>query len=141
MWWRAQNSGLIWGAQVLRGTQKMAWAGGASMVLSWLRSCGPTLLGWGPLHSILRVEETAGTRWLAATGSAVWPAAATAVAEEEEEVSARGSLAFPPLGLGERGGRRGGGGGTAVGISLVGPPGAKNRTRCPPFPSSPRDSG
>lgn len=90
---------------------------------------------------LLRVEETAGTRWLAATGSAVWPAAATAVAEEEEEVSARGSLAFPPLGLGERGGRRGGGGGTAVGISLVGPPGAKNRTRCPPFPSSPRDSG
>lgn len=37
---------------------------------------------------LLRVEETAGPRWLAATGTAVWPAAATA-AEEEEEVSAR----------------------------------------------------
>lgn len=90
---------------------------------------------------LLRVEETAGPRWLAATGSAVWPAAATAVAEEEEEVSARCSLGFPPLRLGERGGSRGGGGGRAVGISLVGPPGAKNRTRCPPFPSAPRDSG
>lgn len=45
MRWPAQNSGLSWGAQVLLGTQKMAWAGGASMVLSWLRSCRPTLLG------------------------------------------------------------------------------------------------
>lgn len=89
---------------------------------------------------LLRVEETAGPGWLAATGSALWPAAATA-AEEEEEVSARRSLAFPPPGLGELGGSRGGGGGAAVGISLVGPSGAKNRTRCPPFASAPRDSG
>ena len=73
---------------MLPGTQKMAWAGGASMVLSWLCSCRPTLLGWGSTPQsllLLRVEETVGPRWLAATGTAVWPAAATA-AEEEEEV-------------------------------------------------------
>lgn len=76
---------------------------------------------------LLRVEETAGTRWLAATGSAVWPAAATAVAEEEEEVSARGSLAFPPLGLGERGGRRGGGGGDSSRDLPSGSPGSQEQ--------------
>lgn len=101
MWWRAQNSGLIWGAQVLRGTQKMAWAGGASMVLSWLSSCGPMLLGWGPHHSIC--FSCGLKRWRVRGGlqqqaPRLWPAATTAVAEEEEEVSARGSLAFPPLG-------------------------------------------
>lgn len=128
---------------MLPGTQKMAWAGGASMVLSWLCSCRPTLLGWGSTPQsllLLRVEETVGPRWLAATGTAVWPAAATA-AEEEEEVSARGSLAFPPPGLGERWGKQRRGKGTAAGISLVSPLGAKNRSRCPPFPSAPSDSG
>lgn len=75
---------------------------------------------------LLRVEETAGPRWLAATGTAVWPAAATA-AEEEEEVSTRGSLAFPPPGLGERWGKQRRGRGTAAGISLVGPPGSQEQ--------------
>lgn len=86
---------------------------------------GPQLAALLPPHAagvgttpqsllLLRVEETAGPRWLAATGTAVWPAAATA-AEEEEEVSARGLLAFPPPGLGERGGSRGGGGGQQPG--------------------------
>lgn len=124
MRWHAQNSGLSWGAQVLPGTQKMAWAGGASMVLSGLRSCRSTLLGVGTAPQsplLLQVEEKTGPRWLAATGTAVWPAAATA-AKEEEEVAARSSLAFPPPGLGERGrwgggavGSKGGGGGQQPG--------------------------
>lgn len=114
---------------------------------------GPQLAALLPPHAagvgttsqsllFLRVDETAGQRWLAATGTAVWPAAATAAEEEEEEeVSARGSLGFPPPGLGERWGKQRRGRGTAAGISLVGPPGAKNRSRCPPFPSAPCDSG
>lgn len=141
--WRAQNSGLSWGAQVLPGTQKMAWAGGASMVLSWLHSCRPTMLGWGPLHSLSCGLKRRRVRWFAATGTAVWPAAATAAEEEEKEVvSARGSLArVSSSRAGRARGKQGRGMGAAAGISLMGPLGAKNKTRCPPFPSAPRDSG
>lgn len=94
-------------------------------------------------QSLLRLEETASPRWFAATGTAVWPAAATAAEEEEKEVvSARGSLArVSSSRAGRARGKQGRGMGAAAGISLMGPLGAKNKTRCPPFPSAPRDSG
>lgn len=103
---------------------------------------GPQLAALLPPHAagvgtapqsplLLQVEEKTGPRWLAATGTAVWPAAATA-AKEEEEVSARGSLAFPPRGLGERGrwggwvGSKGGGGGSSRDL-LSGSPGSQEQ--------------
>lgn len=123
---RAQSAGPGGGAQVLWGSPGMAWAGGASIV-----PAGRALPAAGgqegppPLSSRLFSTRLRNGGSCGGGGSNRHRSGGGG---EEEGGGVCARLAFPPPGLGERGG---GEGRAAAGMSRLGPRGPERGTRCP----------